>query len=227
LLSFPSALSSASAFSYLRLFHPYRCKFIRSKGVKRQITQYRHIFEAASTAPRYPSRIFNEPAFLYYGRQARETAMKPSLCFAVLLLFASSAQAQHSHSHATGGGNSAGSGYGQGGWGSGWGSSSFGSHSGRVAYEPPRDYSIGYAKNDGPFVPSTYMNYDDALALGQRQLSAEEKAARGDEGTPLGDIARDYRASRIPTLRLQSRVLQDNSGNLQVCNLNGNNCHRP
>jgi hypothetical protein len=96
-----------------------------------------------------------------------------------------------------------------------------------VAYEPPREYSIGYAKNDGPFVPSTYMNYEDALALGQQQLAAAENAARGEEGTPLGDIARVYRADRVPTLKLQIRALQDNSGNLEVCNLNGNNCHRP
>jgi hypothetical protein len=153
--------------------------------------------------------------------------MKPSLCFAALLLLAGSAQAQHSHSSPTGGGNPAGSGYGQGGWGSGWGSSSFDSNGRRVAYEPPRDYSIGYAKNDGPFVPSTYMNYDDALALGQQQLAAAEKAEPGDLGPSLGDVARAFRASKVPTLRLQSRVSQDNSGNLQVCNLNGNNCHRP
>jgi hypothetical protein len=28
-------------------------------------------------------------------------------------------------------------------------------------------------------------------------------------------------------MKLQSRVLQDNSGNLEICNLNSNNCHRP
>jgi hypothetical protein len=152
--------------------------------------------------------------------------MKPSLFFAVFLLLASSAEAQHSHQPATGGGTS-GYGYGQGGWGGGWGPSSFGSHGRRVAYEHPREYSIGYARNDGPFIPSTYMNYEDALALGREQLAAAEKAARGETEIPLGDIARAYRAGKVPTLRLQSRVLQDNSGNLQICNLNGNNCHRP
>jgi hypothetical protein len=158
--------------------------------------------------------------------------MKPSLYFALLLLFASSAQAQHSRQPATEGGNSAGYGngnsYGQGGWGGGgWGSSSFGSHGWRVAYEPPRDYSIIYAQNDGPYVPSTYMNYDDVLALGQQQLAAAEKAAQGDASLSLGDIARTYRAEKVPTLRLHLRVLQNNLGNLEICNLNGNNCHRP
>jgi len=33
--------------------------------------------------------------------------------------------------------------------------------------------------------------------------------------------------SKVPTLQLQARVTQDNSGNLTICNLNGNNCHRP
>ncbi|HEY6387558.1 MAG TPA: hypothetical protein VIX91_17925 [Candidatus Acidoferrum sp.] len=152
--------------------------------------------------------------------------MKPSLCFAALMLLASSARAQHSHSQVTGSGNPAGSGYDQGGWGSGWGPSSFGSHSGRVAFEPPREYSIGYAKNDGPFVPATYMNYEDALALGKQQLAAE-RAEPGDLGPSLGNVARAFRAGKVPTLRLQSRVLQDNSGNLEICNPNGSNCHRP
>jgi hypothetical protein len=71
------------------------------------------------------------------------------------------------------------------------------------------------------------MNYNDALALGQQQLAAAEKADPNDSGPSLGDFARTFRAAKVPTLRLQSRVLQDNSGNLQICNLNGNYCHRP
>jgi len=111
--------------------------------------------------------------------------------------------------------------------GYGWGSSSFG-YSGRaVRYEDPRSFSVEYFRNDGPFVPSTYMKYEDALALGQQQLAAAEKAAQGDASASLGEVARSYRASKVPTLKLQSRVLQDNSGRLEVCNLNGNDCHRP
>jgi hypothetical protein len=96
-----------------------------------------------------------------------------------------------------------------------------------VRYEPPRNFEVGYAKNDGPFVPSTYMNYEDALALGRQQLATTEKSGPSDSGLSLGEAARAFRATKVPTLRLQSRVLQDNSGNLEICNLNGNNCHRP
>jgi hypothetical protein len=153
--------------------------------------------------------------------------MKSSLLLVGLLLFATSAHAQHSHSPAMGGGNSSGLGNNWGNWGGGWGSGSFGSHGRPVRYEAPRNYSIDYARNDGPFVPSTYMNYEDAVVLGQQQLAAAEKASQGD-GTPsLGDVARSYRSVRVPTMKLESRVLQDNSGKLEVCNLNGNDCHRP
>ena len=152
--------------------------------------------------------------------------MKSSLLLAGFLLFATSAEAQHSRSHAMGGGNSAGLGNNWGNWGGGWGSGSFGSHGRPVRFEDPRNFSVEYARNDGPFVPSTFMNYKDAVALGQQQL-ATEKAAQGDDEPSLGDVARSYRAARVPTLKLQSRVVQDNSGRLEVCNLNGNGCHRP
>jgi hypothetical protein len=155
--------------------------------------------------------------------------MKSSLLLAGLLFFAGTAQAQHSHHPIMGGGNSSGFGNNVGSWGSGgaWGSSNFGYAGRAVSYEDPRSFSLEYARNDGPFVPSTYMSYKEAVALGQQQLAAAEKAAQ-DEGSPsLGDVARSYRAVKVATLRLQSRVLQDNSGRLTVCNLNGNNCHRP
>jgi hypothetical protein len=152
--------------------------------------------------------------------------MKSSLLLAGLLLLASSAQAQHSHSPNMSGGG-IGLGNYQGNWGYGWGSSTFG-YSGRpVRYEDPRVFSVGYVQNDGPFVPSIYMKYDDAVALGQQQLAAAAKAGQGDAVNSLGDVARSYRAGKVPTLRLQSRVLQDNSGKLEVCDLNGNHCHRP
>jgi hypothetical protein len=153
--------------------------------------------------------------------------MKSSLLLAGFLLFATSAHAQHSHRPAMGGGgNSSGFGYNGGNWGGGWGSS-FGSPGRPVRYEDPRNYSVEYARNDGPFLPSTFMNYEDAVALGRQQLAAAEKAAQDDDGPSLGDVARSYRAAKVPSLKLQSRVVQDNSGRLEVCNLNGNDCHRP
>jgi hypothetical protein len=152
------------------------------------------------------------------------TTMKHSLLFAAFLLFASSAQAQHHHQNpSTGNGQ---------GFNNGWGGTSgggieYGAGGRTVRYEPPRNFEVEYARNDGPFVPSTYMNYNDALALGQQQLAAAGNAPQSDSGPSLGDAARAYRAAKVPTLRLQSRVLQDNSGNLEICNLNGNNCRRP
>lgn len=155
--------------------------------------------------------------------------MKSSLLLVGLFLFAGTAQAQHAHQPITGGGNGSGFGNNVGGWGSGgaWGSSSFGFASRAVSYEDPRTFSLEYERNDGPYIPSTYMSYEDAVALGQQHLAAAEKAAEGESGPSLGDLARSYRAVKVPTLRLQSRVVQDNSGRLTICNLNGNNCHRP
>jgi len=155
--------------------------------------------------------------------------MKSSLWLAGLLLFAGTAQAQHSHQPITGGGNSSGFGNNVGSWGSGgaWGSSNFGYAGRAVSYEDPQTYSVQSWRNDGPFVPSTYMTYAEAVALGQQQLAAAEKAAQGEGSLSLGELARAYRAVKVPTLKLQSRVLQDSSGRLAVCNLNGNDCHRP
>jgi hypothetical protein len=151
--------------------------------------------------------------------------MKSSLLLVGLLLLASSARAQHSHAHNMGGG--IGFGNNQGNWGYGWGSNSFG-YSGRpVRYEDPRSFSAGYAQNDGPFVPSTYMNYDEAVSLGRQQIAAAEQGTQCDSAPSLGDAARSYRAVKVPTLKLQSRVIQDDSGKLVICNLNGNNCHQP
>src|SRR5271168_2652159 len=120
--------------------------------------------------------------------------MKSSLLLVGLLLFAGTAQAQHAHQPIMGGGNSSGFGNNAGGWGSGgaWGSSSFGDAGRAVTYEDPRSFSLEYARNDGPCVPSTYMSYEEAVALGQRQLAATEKAAQGEGSPSLGDLARSY-----------------------------------
>jgi hypothetical protein len=152
--------------------------------------------------------------------------MKPSLLLAGLLLLASSAQAQHSHLPNTGG-SGIGLGNGQGNWGYGWGSSSFGSSGRPVHYENPRSFSVEYARNDGPFVPSTFMSYEEAVTLGQQQIAAAAKAEEDNGALSLGEVARSLRTGKIPTLKLRTRVLQDSSGRLEVCNLNGNDCHRP
>jgi len=147
--------------------------------------------------------------------------MRLSLLFVVILLLGTSAQAQNHHP-ATSSSNS------QSSLNTGWsgGPGEIGSRGRAVRYESPRTLPTGSAQNDGPFLPSTFMNYNDALALGQQQL-AEQEASRVGTGTSLGEIARAYRTAKVPTLRLQSRVVQDYFGHLEVCNLNGNDCHRP
>jgi hypothetical protein len=154
--------------------------------------------------------------------------MKASLMLVALLFIATTAQAQHHAMPSTVSGPS----YIYDGWGGGFGGygglGSIGGTSVRqVAYEAPRNFAIGYVKNDGDTAVSTFMNYEDALALGQKQIAESELVARGEAMPSLGEVARAFRAVKVPTLRLQSRVTQDDSGNLQICNLNGNNCRRP
>jgi hypothetical protein len=112
----------------------------------------------------------------------------------------------------------------------GGGSDGFGSEIGPsdatawLRYDPPTDFGIVSAGNDGPFVPSTFMNYDDALALGKQQLAASQEESKGKAPITLGEFARWYRANRVPTLQLRSRIVQDAAGKLEICNLNGNDC---
>jgi hypothetical protein len=161
--------------------------------------------------------------------------MKSSLALLFLLLFAASAQAQHTHSFSSGSSLNQGGGYGggySGGWdgygagGYGYGTGGFHHHSG-LRYEAPREFSTGYVTNDGPYIPSTFMNYDDALALGLEQLAAAANLAQTDTGPSLGDVARAYRAARSSTQATPALALQDNAGRLHICNLNGDNCRQP
>jgi len=149
--------------------------------------------------------------------------MKPSLLFAALLLFANSAPAQQSPRH-----NSllaTTQGYIMSGFGGGEGGS-INSGGSAVHYEAPRKFAVGDVNNDGPFVPSTYMNYDDALALGRQQLAAAQESAKNNACTSLGEIARAYRNAKVSTLKLEARAVQNNAGKHDLCNLHGPNCRR-
>ena len=148
--------------------------------------------------------------------------MKPGLLLAAILIFATSAQAQHSHGHSPSGGSSQSGG--QGNWSGGFGGSVLSSRAHALHYEEPRQYVVGYAKNDGEFVPSTFMNYDDAVALGQQQIAAAEKQAQSGGGPSLGEVARAYRNAK--TSKLEASLIQGDSGKMEVCNLNGSGCRR-
>lgn len=191
-----------------------------------------------------------------WWRTAREIAMKPSLLLVAVFFVASSAQAQSSHAHMQS------SFSGQGGGPSGLTSapgpsgSTISTTRNGLQHEPPRNLEVGYAKNDGKFVPSTFMNYNDAVALGKQQMAIAEKAAQGGGAPSLGDVARGYRPVKItspqnapaektaqdggaPSLgevarayrpgkfsNPQATLIQGDSDKLEVCDLNGTNCHR-
>lgn len=159
--------------------------------------------------------------------------MRYTLTMAVLLLVVSCAPAQAqvrtsstmpAYSGGGGGGGYSSSGPFSGGYGSGGLSGFSGSSSGGtpVMWEPPREFLLLYGKNDAAFVPSTFMRYEDALALGKRQLAQQELDAQAS----FAETVRQAQAEKVPTFRLRSRVVQDNSGKLQICNLNGNDCHQ-
>jgi len=126
-----------------------------------------------------------------------------------------------------GGGYSGGwDGYGAGGYGYGYGSGGS-HHHGGLRYEPPREFSTGSVTNDGPYVPSTFMTFEEALALAKQQLAAGANPAQADGGPSLGDVARAYRIARSSTQATSALALQDNSGRLHICNLKGDNCRQP
>jgi hypothetical protein len=158
--------------------------------------------------------------------------VKSSLAAIAFLVFASCAHAQSIRTSSSGptyNGAGASGGFGSsgpfsGGYGSGAFSSGFtsGAANSPVVWDPPREFRLLYATNDGPFVPSTFMKYEEALALG-KQLLAQQEA---DAASSFADAAHKSMAGKVPTFQLKSRVVQDNSGKLLVCNLNGNDCHR-
>lgn len=153
--------------------------------------------------------------------------MKLAFAIAIIFLAASAAQAQ-SRPHPIANSGSLGSGgISLPSWGSGGPWSGINSPTGRpVAWEPPREFSIDYATNDGPNVPSVYMSYEDALALGKQQLAAAQEERKPEATVSLGEAAHILRTQKLPTFRLRTRVLQDNDGKLHICNLNGNDCRR-
>jgi hypothetical protein len=147
--------------------------------------------------------------------------MKASLLFAAVLLFASSTAGQQSRRHSA---IAQSQGFIQSGGGSGGGEIGFGGSA--LIYEPPRDFKVQYVTNDGPYVPTSYMNYDDALALGRRQLAQAEEYAKHPSSLSLGEIARAYRTVRVSSQRLEARLTKNNLGSPESCNPSKNNCHR-
>lgn len=147
--------------------------------------------------------------------------MKLTVLIAVLLLSVSSAEAQHScqHSPATASTQT----FQLSGLGTG-SSGSIGSAGTALTYEAPREFKLIYVTNDGNYVPSTYMNYDEALALGRQQIAAGEEMAKNQSKESLGEIARAYRAAKERSTELEAKTVQIDAERLEVCTVR--NCHR-
>jgi len=124
------------------------------------------------------------------------TSMKTILFVGVLLLSASPTFANGHHSGG-GGGNGGGNranGYGVRKRGAIEATASVGFGSSGVQNGPPVTSPVGYATNDGDYVPSVYMDYQEALELGKRQLAEMQKA--NEHPVSLGEIARAYKAAK-------------------------------
>ncbi|HMD30475.1 MAG TPA: hypothetical protein VKG84_01105 [Candidatus Acidoferrales bacterium] len=81
-----------------------------------------------------------------------------------------------------------------------------------------------FAVNDGEYVPSEMMDYEDAVALGARQL--QQVHASGDPASlfSLADAARSALGAGAAGGNSVAFVQQDQAGNLQVCGARGDNC---
>jgi len=149
-----------------------------------------------------------------------------------LLAVAASTPAQkyfgHVSSPSQSGFNPAGPGqaYGNGGYDSGYGYASYGYHSehghrsrggyrSSTALEP----GIGYAHGEDTAIASTYMEYDQDLALGKQMLEAEAHPTAVQAQPSLGEIARELRqGSSNPTSNGKTlTATQDGNGQLVIC----------
>jgi hypothetical protein len=89
------------------------------------------------------------------------------------------------------------------------------------------EYVIGYAHGDANFVPSVYMDYDKALALGRRILEEQSKPQPQAPPPSLGDVARALRQTKSDSPASASpsvSALQDNRGQLLICRVDVASC---
>jgi hypothetical protein len=132
--------------------------------------------------------------------------MKSAFLIVTLLLFAAAANAQH-HSAPTVSGTSmwggqynastAGRSGGGDGYGSGYGGGISHHGYGGGGHLSAPSHEVGQTSNDGAYVPTTVMDYNEAVALGKQQLAMAGKAAATAQGRSLADAARAYRAAKV------------------------------
>ena len=148
--------------------------------------------------------------------------MKIGILIGSFLICATSAQAQHACAH---GGMTSNAGNGVS-WSLGGqiGGATINSGQQSEHHLASHPLTLSYGRNDGEYVPTTYMNYDEALALGRQQLADAEQSARKSDTPSLGEIARNLRVAK--TMNLQASRVQGDSRNLEVCDLKTTNCRR-
>lgn len=148
--------------------------------------------------------------------------MKLTILIAAILLCVASAEAQHSCQHSPAVSSS--QTFQMNGMGGAGGSGSIGSAGAALTYEEPREFKVSYVTNDGNYVPSNYMNYDDALALGREQVATEEAMAKAQSRTSLGEIARAYRAAKDRSTELEAKAVRKEGEGLEACSVS--HCRR-
>jgi hypothetical protein len=115
-------------------------------------------------------------------------------------------------------------GYGSGGYDGGYGYSGYSTHHGHrsrggYSYGTGGEPTIGYAHGEPDAVPSRYMEYDQALALGKQMLEEEAHPKAVSAEPSLGEIARQLRQASGSTLSAKNVVAatQDGNGQLVIC----------
>ncbi|MGB2666987.1 MAG: hypothetical protein WAK48_23495 [Candidatus Acidiferrum sp.] len=113
------------------------------------------------------------------------------------------------------------------GWGGGypsWGGGGYGRHwGGRSRDSQYAEPQIGYAHGDPDPIPSTYMDYDKALALGR---DIQEHRSAGSTEPSLGDVARALRQGSHPATAdgKPLSAVQDRNGKWVICRDGDDRC---
>jgi len=91
-------------------------------------------------------------------------------------------------------------------------------HGGYRSSAPRFEPTIGYAHGEAEAVPSRYMDYEQALALGKRMLEEESHPKAAAPEPSLGEIARQLRTASGAAVR-EGKVsaIQDGNGQLVIC----------
>lgn len=95
------------------------------------------------------------------------------------------------------------------------------SHSSSRGSGPSQQASYGYAHGDTGFVPSTYMDYDQALQLGQKILAQQALPKPS-----FADTVRDLHLPVHPAAPTSKGYFlqQDSQGNLLACHGSADSC---